>query len=68
MSPKKLSPNSAGRGFSPKGGPGRTGESSRRDRAKQSRTPGDKFAGSPARLMRGLRDRGEQFYKDIDKL
>lgn len=61
-------PQRAGRGTSPADGPGRTGApSSRRERNRKS-TPGDKLAGSPARLMRRLHDAGEKFYEDIDKI
>jgi hypothetical protein len=64
----KFSPISAGRGASPGDGPGRTGaQSSRRD-GKKSTPPGDKLAGSPARVMRRLQQRGEKFYDDLDKL
>ena len=68
MSPKKISPHRAGRGASPGDGPGRTGPKSSRRDGKKSTTPGDKLAGSPARVMRRLQQRGEQFYKDIEKL
>lgn len=63
----KFSPSSAGRGTSPAEVPGRTGaQSSRRD-GKKSTPPGDKLAGSPARLMRRLHDAGEKFYDTLDK-
>jgi len=64
----KFSPNGAGRGASPGDGPGRTGaQSSRRD-GKKTTPPGDRLAGSPARVMRRLQQRGEKFYDDLDKL
>lgn len=62
----KVSPIARSRGFSSVEEPGRPGQSSRRERHRNS-TPGDKLAGSPARLMRRLRDRGGKFYEDLNK-